>query len=150
MRAFSIVFACGCLAAFPPARLHAQNAGRDSSVVEEGTYELSAVEEMPRLRNVREVVRSVGALYPPELRDAGIGGEVVLKYRILTTGRVDPATVEIVSTADARLNDAARQVVAGMVFAPARTASRPVPVWVTQPLTFEVQSTPPAPAATEP
>lgn len=144
------LFLCACLAAFPPASLHAQGAGRDSaSVPEEGTYEMSAVEVLPRLRNAREVTRSIAALYPPELRDAGIGGVVELRYRILPTGRPDPATISIVSSADARLDEAARQVVRGMVFAPAQTRDRPVAVWVTQPLTFMVQTPAPAPAQPE-
>ena len=137
MRALLLVSVCGCVAAFSPAPLHAQPATAPSAPVEEGTYEILPVEVLPRLRNVRQVNRAVQTLHPPELRDSAISGEVTLRYRVLPTGRVDTATVVVLSTTDARFDEPARQVVRMMVFAPTEVSNRPVAVWVTQPLRFQ-------------
>lgn len=149
MRTLFLLCAVASLAAFPADRLHGQAVERETPV--DGNYELSAVKVLPRLRNEREVTRSIRALYPPELKEAGIGGVVVLRYSVGENGRVDTTSISIISSTEPRLDPAARQVVRRMVFDPAMINNRPVRVWVEQPLTFYVEPRTPAPApATEP
>lgn len=113
-----------------------------STPPDEGTYEMAAVEVLPRLRNGAEVTRQITALYPPALADSGIGGEVVLRFRVMEDGRVDPATVAVDETTHPALAEPGREIVLRMRFSPAMVNNRPVPVWITLPLRFSA----PAPA----
>ena len=133
MRSFSWLCVCAFLAASAPAALHAQQPA-PATVPDEGTYRLSALEVEPGLRNRRDVTRALDRLSPPELRAEGAGAQVLVKYRIIESGRVDSASIQIVSTTDARFDEMTRQGVARMVFAPGMINGRPVRVWVEQTL----------------
>jgi TonB family protein len=102
----------------------------------EGTYELSAVEELPEIRNRRDIARLVAAGFPAELRGTGTQGSVTLRFRVLTTGRVDPATITVVESAHEAFNEPAVQVAQRMLFRPAGINGRPVSVIVTVPINF--------------
>src|SRR5688500_1189127 len=110
MRTF--LWLCACLAALAPAGLHGQ---QSEATVPDGTYELFTVEVRPRLRNLQDVLRDIAALYPPDLRDAKVEGEVVLRYTIDESGRVDTTTIQVVSTTDARFDAAATQIAGRML-----------------------------------
>jgi TonB family protein len=144
MRSITWLYACAFLAASAPAALHGQQPA-PATIPEEGTYRLSALEVEPRLRNQRDVTRAIERLYPPELAAEGAGAEVLVKYRIIESGRVDTASIQIVSTTDARFDEMTRQVVARMVFAPGMINDRPVKVWVEQSLSFRLPAAAPAP-----
>jgi TonB family protein len=103
------------------------------------TYDLSAVEVPPNLINRDEVARALSRNYPPLLRDAGVTGQVLLRIRILSDGTVDPQSVSVeMSTHDA-FTDAAKRVVLLMRFSSAKVAGTPVRVWVSLPVTFQLQ-----------
>lgn len=110
----------------------------DSTVLPdtERTYELSAVEELPRPTNSSEFQRSVARNYPPLLRDAGLTGTVHARFRVLETGAVDANSIAITQTTHEQFNDAARRALLTLVFRPARVNGRPVRVWVEQPVQF--------------
>lgn len=101
-------------------------------------YEISAVEEPPRLINRDEVARELGRSYPAEERRAGTGGEVTLRLRVLASGVVDPESITVVASTNPVFDQPARTVAAMVRFTPARVNGRPVVVWVTQPLQFSV------------
>ncbi|HEV7587830.1 MAG TPA: energy transducer TonB [Longimicrobium sp.] len=94
------------------------------------------VEEQPELLNREAVQRALSRAYPPLLRDDGRSGTVVIRFRVLTDGTVDPATVEVVSTTHAGFSAAAFRVALTMRFRPARFNGTPIPVWISVPVTF--------------
>ena len=105
----------------------------------DGDYEIGAAEEMPELLNRQEVAAIISRNYPPLLRDAGVTGSVMLRFRILTDGTVDPASVEAFEATHQEFVDAARGVVPQMRFRPARVGGRVVRVWVLLPVQFTLQ-----------
>lgn len=107
---------------------------------DEGTYEISAVEERPDLTNRSDVARSLSRNYPPLLKDAGITGTVTIRMRIMEDGRVDPASIQVENSTHDAFADAARKVVERMRFRPAKVGGRPVKVWITLPVTFQLES----------
>lgn len=91
----------------------------------------------PRLENPEEVARLLQACYPKLLRDAGIGGTVRVWFFIDETGCVQRTLVHEPSGYEA-FDQAALQVADAMEFSPAYNRDRPVPVWVSLVIEFEV------------
>ncbi len=91
----------------------------------------------PSIVNREEVIGAMQAEYPPLLRGAGIGGTVrmyffigddgVVRKRVLDQGSGHPA-----------LDEAAMRVAATYRFTPALNRGEKVPVWVSFPITFQV------------
>jgi TonB family protein len=106
---------------------------------DDGTYELSVVDEIPDLLNRDEISESMSHNYPPLLRDAGVTGSVTLRMRVTRTGTVDPASVTVESTSDEMFSESAVRVVKQMRFRPAKLKGQAVPVWVTLPVTFQLE-----------
>jgi len=74
--------------------------------------------------------------YPELLRQAGIRGRVVLDVVVDTTGRVEPGSFRVVSTAHPAFVAAAQQALAATLFRPARVHGRAVRVRVRIPVDF--------------
>ena len=89
----------------------------------------------PRLINLADVERALIREYPPLLRDAGIGGTVVVWLFIDAEGRVGNTKVDKES-GYAQFDEAAREVGSIMRFTPAQNRDLKVPVWVSIPITF--------------
>lgn len=117
-----------------------QSTEQRTAPADEGTYELSAVEEQPSLSNSSEVQRQLARQYPPLLRDAGVVGTVTLRMRVLEDGHVDPESISVENTTHDAFADAAKRVVEKMRFRPAKVGGHPVKVWVTLPVTFQLQT----------
>lgn len=117
----------------------AQDVSDREAPPDEGTYEMSAVEELPQLSNAAEVRRQLSSNYPPLLRDAGVTGTVQIRMRVNEDGRVDPASVEVESASHDAFADAARRVAQRMRFRPAKVGGRAVKVMVTIPVTFQLE-----------
>ena len=96
---------------------------------------IAEVEELPRQ------VSGPSLRYPEMLRQAGVEGQVVLDFVIDTTGHVEPASVRIISTAHSLFDSAARDVILGSVYTPARVQGAPVRVRVQQSLLFSIEGT---------
>lgn len=92
----------------------------------------------PRLENAAEVRRLLERLYPPILRDAGIGGTVHVWFHLDETGRVLETELHR-SSGYAELDAAALRVANAMEYSPAWNRDQRVKVWVSIPITFEVQ-----------
>jgi protein TonB len=107
---------------------------------DQGVYDISSVEVKPSLSNSSDVQRALERNYPPLLRDAGVGGTVQLSFRVNEDGRVDPSTIEVVSSDNEQFSEAAKKVVERMRFRPAKVNDRPVKVLVQLPITFQPQS----------
>ncbi|HEY8468492.1 MAG TPA: TonB family protein [Longimicrobiales bacterium] len=92
----------------------------------------------PELKNRDEVQRALSRYYPPLLRDAGIGGTVLVWLLIDEEGQVRKYQVKE-SSGHTALDDAALKVADIMRFSPALNRDRKVPVWVALPITFTVR-----------
>jgi TonB family protein len=92
----------------------------------------------PEIRNRSEVEQALMRLYPPILRDAGIGGSVTVWFFISEEGRVLDRRVSE-SSGRTQLDEAALQVADVFRFTPALNREQIVQVWIQLPITFEVQ-----------
>jgi DNA-binding helix-hairpin-helix protein with protein kinase domain len=101
------------------------------------TYDISDVDEAPRLLNRATVSRALQRNYPPLLRDAGVGGTTLLAFVVGADGAVRPETIEVVEFSNERLAEASRVVVERMRFDPALVRGRPARVRVQLPITFQ-------------
>ena len=92
----------------------------------------------PEILNRGEVLQALMGLYPPALRDAGIGGTVEVWFFISEDGTVLDSRVSEPST-HVQLNEAALEVANVFKFSPALNREAIVEVWIQLPITFEVR-----------
>jgi protein TonB len=116
----------------------AQSTVTRTEPADEGTYELSAVEELPRPTNGADFQRQLARNYPPLLRDAGVTGTVQVRFRVLEDGRVDGESIQITNSTHEQFNDPTMRAVRALRFRPAKVNGRPVKVWVEQPIQWTV------------
>ena len=94
----------------------------------------------PELVNRDEVIQALMMNYPRHLRDAGIGGAVVVWFLVSDTGRVLDSRINR-SSGNAQLDDAAIRVASVYRFTPGLdgNGNDPVAVWIQLPITFSVR-----------
>ena len=92
----------------------------------------------PELLNVTDVQAALVQNYPPDLRDAGIGGVAVVQMFIDENGELQNAVV-FESSGHQSLDQAALAVVREMRFSPAQNRGESVPVWIQQAVTFQTR-----------
>ena len=92
----------------------------------------------PEIRNRREIQLALMREYPPILRDAGIGGTVVVWFFISEEGVVQDRRVSRTS-GQVQFDNAALEVASVIRFTPALNRDQRVAVWIELPITFEVQ-----------
>ena len=91
----------------------------------------------PELRNRADVARLLERHYPPLMRDAGMGGTVMMWVFIDQVGTVRKVLVKE-SSGLLPLDSAAVKVSSAMRFSPAQNRDIKVPVWVALPVSFKV------------
>jgi TonB family protein len=94
-----------------------------------------AVQQQGELVNRTEVQQALERAYPPMLRDAGIGGAVVVWYFVDENGRVLRTQIGAAS-GRAELDEAALSVASIMRFAPYRRDGAATQVWMEVPIVF--------------
>lgn len=94
--------------------------------------DISLVEEPPA------ILAGPLPAYPELLRQAGIRGRVVLEVVVDTTGRVEPGSVGVVSTAHPGFVAPAQRALAATLFRPGRMLGRAVRVRVRVPIEFRL------------
>jgi TonB family protein len=92
----------------------------------------------PEIANLSDIQRALIRLYPPQLRDAGVGGTVVVWFFISDEGRVLSSRVQK-GSGFVQLDDAALEVADIFQFTPALNRDKTVAVWIQLPIQFEVQ-----------
>ncbi len=92
----------------------------------------------PRLQNPAEVQSALQRYYPQSLKNAGVGGRIVLWVYVDENGQVTNSQVKE-SSGHSALDEAAKRVAAQMEFSPAMNRDKRTAVWVAQPITFEVR-----------
>ena len=91
----------------------------------------------PEIRNRSEVEAALMRLYPPVLRNAGIGGTVVVWFFITEDGIVQDKRVSR-SSGQIQFDEAALKVADVFRFSPALNRDQRVQVWIAVPITFQV------------
>ena len=91
----------------------------------------------PEIRNRPEVEAALMREYPPILRDAGIGGTVVVWFFITEEGVVQDKRVSQTS-GQLQFDEAALKVADVFRFSPALNRDQRVQVWIEVPITFQV------------
>jgi protein TonB len=89
----------------------------------------------PEMKNREELAQAMIREYPPLLRDARIGGRVIVHFFIDENGVVQNAVIAQ-SCGQKALDDAALRVATLAEFTPALNRDRRVPVWIQLPITF--------------
>jgi TonB family protein len=92
----------------------------------------------PSLVNGADVEKMLQRQYPPLLRDAGIGGQIVMWFNIDEAGNIINTKL-FKSSGYTELDQAAVIVAKMMKFRPAMNRDRIVPVWVQIPITFSAK-----------
>ena len=92
----------------------------------------------PEIRNRREVQAALMSEYPSMLRNAGIGGTVVVWFFITEDGRVQDKRVSQ-SSGFLRFDEAALKVADVFRFSPALNRDKRVQVWIQLPITFQIE-----------
>jgi TonB family protein len=91
----------------------------------------------PRLLNGPEMIRLMDRLYPAILKEAGIGGEVLMWVWVNEDGRPGSAQINQ-SSGRIQLDEVALAIAAQMRFEPAMLRDKAIGVWVAQPISFSV------------
>jgi TonB family protein len=86
-----------------------------------------------------EVLTGPLPAYPELLRQAGVQGQVVLEAVVDTTGRVQPASISVVSATHPGFVAPARQALVATLFRPARVGGRAVSMLVRVPFDFTIR-----------
>lgn len=115
-------------------------AGADPVIPGVRVYELRAVEEPPRPRNLQILRQELMRRYPPRLRSAGQGGSVTARFRVDEQG--DVKDVRIVRSSNVEFNQPTAEVVRQLKFSPARLGGQPVQVWVELPIQWTAPTQP--------
>ena len=92
----------------------------------------------PEIRNRREVQAALMREYPPLLRNAGIGGKVVVWFFISEEGQVLDRRVAQ-GSGHTQFDEAALKVADVFKFSPALNRENIVQVWIQLPIVFEVR-----------
>jgi TonB family protein len=91
----------------------------------------------PEILNTAEIQQALRMLYPAVLRDAGLGGTVVVWFFISEEGRVLDRRV-FTGSGYPLLDEAALEVADLFRFTPALNRDKRVRVWIQFPISFEV------------
>lgn len=100
-------------------------------------YEVGVLDRIPKLSNESSIASTMQRLYPRMLQDAGIGGTVQLQFEVLPNGRVDPATVKVLSSSHPQFAEVSSQVVERFRFRPGVYKGEEVRVLVTMPVAWK-------------
>ena len=91
----------------------------------------------PEIRNLREVQRALERNYPRQYADAGIAGQVTVKFMIDTDGSVPESSVTVLDATNEAFSEAAIKSVSKFRFKPIKYRGEFVRVWATMPITFQ-------------
>lgn len=115
-----------------------------------GLESLSSLEELekaptftpytvrPDIKNQELVAEMLEKEYPPLLREQRVGGTAGVWFLLDADGGVRKIDLNE-STGNLQLDQAALRVAAFMEFTPAYNKDKPVPVWISLPITFSVK-----------
>ena len=126
LRAILVVLPAVLLAA--PADLKAQD---------ETVYSQSELDTPPKLSSAEMTSRLLQRSYPPALRNAGITGTVQVQFVVDAAGKVEPASIKVLSATAPQLADAAKSMVEEIKFKPGQIKGQAVKSVVLLPLIYK-------------
>jgi protein TonB len=100
-------------------------------------YESAVLSRQPELRNGSQVQSMMSRLYPRNLQDAGIGGQVTLEFVIEADGTVDRNSVKVIQASHEQFRAVSSQVVERFRFRPGRYQDKDVRVLVRMPIIWQ-------------
>jgi protein TonB len=89
--------------------------------------------------SMRLAVKPTPPRYPESLRRVGLEGRVVVRFVVDTTGRIDPATVEITESTHELFTAAVRTTLPSLRFHPAEIGDRRLRAQAMMPFVFEIK-----------
>ena len=119
------------LAAVSPTEARAQSAER--------VYTNEELTDLPRLLSPSRAQRLIEESYPPDLKRAGIGGRVQVRFIIGADGKVEPESVPVLAATGAAPGDAAAKMVPKLEFRPGKIGDKAVRSIAVLPITYEVK-----------
>jgi protein TonB len=84
------------------------------------------------------IVSSAKPRYPEALRQTGIGGRVLVRFMVDTTGRVDAGSVRILESTHELFTHSVRESLSAFRFKPAEVGGRHVPALAEMPFEFAI------------
>lgn len=126
-----VAVAAAALTALTPAAVRAQDAAR--------TYTLAEVETKPSLASVANFQRIVSEGYPEDLKRRRMGGIAEVAFVVDATGKVEPASVEIVDATQPAFGEAAKRALLQAGFKPGKVSGNAVRTQVSLPIIYRVQ-----------
>lgn len=117
---------------------HAQP-DRPSGANPDSVYSILTVEE-----SATREQGSAAPVYPPELMAANVEGSITARYVVDTTGRADPASIQIMRETHPGFAKSVRDAIPGMRFTPGLVQGRPVRQVVEQSFEFRLAAAAPA------
>jgi len=121
----------------PPEQTGAGGEGTDEGVPAGGTYTANMVDRAVELSNRSEVARQMQNLYPTHLRNAGVGGRVVVQFVVSAEGRVESGSIRVISAPHPDLAEQTRRALSSFRFRPARKGDRNVRQLVQMPIQWQ-------------
>ena len=128
---YSMVAAAAALTALTPAAARAQDAAR--------TYTLAEVETKPSLASISAFQRIVSEGYPEDLKRRRLGGIAEVAFVVDATGKVEPASVEVVDATQPAFGEAAKRALLQAGFKPGKVSGNAVRTQVSLPIVYRVQ-----------
>jgi TonB family protein len=86
-----------------------------------------------------QMTRAATPRYPDALRSVSVQGEVQVRYIVDARGRVEPGSIQVISTTHKLFADAVRAALLESRFRPAEAGGHPVRQLVEQPFIFKLQ-----------
>ncbi len=100
-------------------------------------YSPSELDKPAALSSTEMTARLLARSYPAALQRAGVTGTVQVQFVVDQTGKVDPTTVQVVSSTEPKLADAAKAIVPEIKFKPGQLNGQPVKSVVLLPIVYK-------------
>ncbi|MGH7513788.1 MAG: energy transducer TonB [Gemmatimonadales bacterium] len=130
-------------AAAPHARRKGERSGSHQDLpvdptpfIPDSVYSVLQVDQM-----VERFESSAAPVYPPQLMQRGIEGQVDATYVVDTTGKVDTSTFQVLASADSLFTESVRTALADTRFRPAKRSGKAVRQLVAQRFRFKIAPT---------
>ncbi len=105
------------------------------------TTEVSALRPVPvyAVSKLPEILGRPDPRYPPDLRAAGIEGDVVVELIVTADGKVGSGSLQVLESTNGGFDEAAVEAVSALRFRPATQGSTPVAVRIRIPVRFRLR-----------
>ena len=103
------------------------------------TYTLAEVETKPSLASLQAFQRVVSEGYPEDMKRRRMGGIAEISFVVDATGKVEPASVEIVDATQPAFGEAAKKALLETGFKPGKVGGNAVRTKVSLPIIYKVQ-----------